>query len=116
MLAGGAAYGAMVGLFGMVWKSFGGDAASAHTSGVIWAVAAGTLVTAHLVPQLHRGLGGILFFCLSALFALSELLTAWLAGSLGAMNYLEIAATATGGGFAWFVLRYAGGRWAAAPN
>jgi hypothetical protein len=116
LIAGAAAYGAMFGLFSMVWKSFGGDAPSAYTSGVTWAVAMGTLVSAHLVPHVHRGLGAVLFFCLSLLFAASGFLTAWLAGSLELMNYLNIAATAAGGGFAWFVLRYVGGRWAAAPN
>jgi hypothetical protein len=116
LMAGAAAYGAMFAMFSMVWKSFGGDAASAYTSGVTWAVALGILVTAHLVPQAHRNLGGVLFFNLSLLVAASGFFAAWLANTLALTNYLDVVATIAGGVFAGLVIRYASGRWATAPN
>ncbi len=116
LLVGAGVYVAMFGLFGMVWKSFGGDPASAYTSGVTWAVTLGTLVTAQLVPYAHRNFGAVLFFSLTLLLAASGFLAGWLESRLGLANYLDIAGTVAGGAFAWFVTRYAAGKWAAAPN
>ena len=68
------------------------------------------------MPQAHRALGGVLFFSLSLLFAVSCFMVRWLDNSLDASTCLGIVATVAGAGFAWFVMRYADGRWAAAPN
>lgn len=116
LLVGAGVYAAMFGLFGMVWKGFGGDPAGAYTSGVAWAVALGTLVAAQLVPQAHRSLGALLFFSLTLLLAASGFLAGWLESRLDLADYLDVAGTVAGGAFAWFVARYAAGRWAEAPN